>query len=34
MSEVFIEQCGAPAALVATTPLKGIAGDFGLYAPA
>jgi adenylate cyclase len=34
MSEAFVEQCGEPASLVATTALKGIAGDFRLYAPA
>jgi adenylate cyclase len=34
MSEAFVGQCGEPATCVATTPLKGIAGDFGLYAPA
>jgi len=34
MSEAFVGQCGEPATCVATTPLKGSAGDFGLYAPA
>jgi adenylate cyclase len=34
MSEAFVAQCGVEATLVANTKLKGISGDFGLYAPA
>jgi adenylate cyclase len=34
MSEAFVAQCGVEAILVANTKLKGISGDFGLYAPA
>jgi len=33
MSEAFVTQSGVAATLVAKTPLKGIAGDFALYAP-
>jgi adenylate cyclase len=34
MSEVFVEQTGLPARLVDKVSLKGIEGDFALYAPA
>jgi adenylate cyclase len=34
MSEAFVEQAGMPARLVDRVPLKGIEGDFALYAPA
>ena len=34
MSEAFVEQCGMPARLVDRVALKGIEGDFALYAPA
>jgi adenylate cyclase len=34
MSAAFVEQCGMPARLVDRVPLKGIEGDFALYAPA
>jgi adenylate cyclase len=33
MSEAFVGQCDMPAKLVASVPLKGIVGDYGLYAP-
>lgn len=33
MSEAFVEQTGLPARLVERVPLKGIEGDFGLFAP-
>ena len=33
MSEPFVAQCGMPANLVSRVELKGIAGDYGLYAP-
>jgi adenylate cyclase len=34
MSEAFVNECGAAASEVARVPLKGIAGEFRLYAPA
>jgi adenylate cyclase len=34
MSEAFVAQVGLPTTLVDRVPLKGIAGDYGLYAPA
>lgn len=34
MSEAFVGQCDLPSTLVDRVPLKGIAGDYGLYAPA
>lgn len=34
MSEAFVAQAGLPARLVERVALKGIEGDFGLYAPA
>lgn len=34
MSEAFVGQCDLPATLVDKVPLKGIVGDYGLYAPA
>lgn len=34
MSEAFVAHSEIPATLIARTALKGIAGDFGLYAPA
>ena len=33
MSEAFVDQAGMPARLVERVPLKGIEGDFALYAP-
>jgi adenylate cyclase len=33
MSEPFVANCDLPVSLVARVPLKGIAGDFGLFAP-
>jgi adenylate cyclase len=33
MSQAFVAQTGLPARLVERVPLKGIEGDFGLYAP-
>jgi hypothetical protein len=34
MSEAFVQHAGLPARLVDKVPLKGIEGDFALYAPA
>ena len=34
MSEAFVNECGAAASEVARVPLKGIAGEFRLFAPA
>jgi adenylate cyclase len=34
MSEAFVKEAGQPARLVDKVPLKGIEGDFALYAPA
>jgi len=34
MSEAFVQQTGLPARIVDRVALKGIEGDFALYAPA
>jgi hypothetical protein len=34
MSQAFVDQAGMPARLVDRVALKGIEGDFALYAPA